>query len=618
VRAPHSLISIALAAPFLFNAVARAQTPDLGAKSQEAEAKAEARRALEGKALELLGETVAEARGLKLAENRARVLATAAGLLWPRDEKTARALFKEATDLVAALAAAQEERRPDEGQNGVAQLRQEMLSMVAGRDAQLALDFLRATRQPSPGRGQNWGGPPDPELALEVSLATQLAAQDPKVALRLAEESLSRGFSSGLGRLLHLLAVKDPEGASRLAGLIIRKMNPEDLVGDYEATSLATQLLNLARPAGPTQTPDENGHRIVDLAVVTVDERTRRQLIETVVAAALSDKAARTGFSLYHALQPLMAEVEKYAPARLAALRRQSAEYERNLDPHSRMQKEYRAVFEQGTIEALVEAASKAPAEMRDQLYMQAFWRAAGEGDGERARQIAENISNPQQRSQLLQDLARQLPWRAFERGNYEEARQLIMRLPAKEERVPMLLQVAAGMLSKGDKQAAGGLLDEAAGLLGLGVEGRAQTHQQFNAQLEIARLYAQLDEGRAFQLVELSAEQLNELVAAAAVLEGFYQDAFREGELKQQGGYVWNDLIARCSATLAQLAPSDFTRARSAVERFRRADVRVAAQLAFVRDVLGTAERQGNQSRLEGNIPLRRRVMPARAGGRL
>jgi hypothetical protein len=609
VRASHSLITLALAAPFLFGSFARAQTPGAAsAKSQEAGAQAEARRALEGKALALLDETVAEARGLKLAENRARVLATAAGLLWPRDEKTARALFKEAADLVAALAAAQDERRPDEGTSGVAQLRQEMISMVAGRDAQLALDFLRSTRQPSPGGGQRWvGGPPDPELALEVSLAAQLAAQDPKVALRLAEESLSRGFSSGLGRVLHLLAAKDPEGASRLAGLIIGKLKPEDLAGDYEAISLATQLLNLARTAGPPQPPAENLQRIVDLGVVTVDERTRRQLIETVVAASLGDKAGRTGFSLYHALQPLMAEVDKYAPARIPALRRQSAEYERNLDPHSRMQKEYRAVFEQGTIEAVVEAASKAPAEMRDQLYMQAFWRAAGEGDGERARQIAENISNPQQRSQMLQDLARQLPWRAFERGNYEEARQLIMRLPSKEERVPMLLQVVAGMLSKGDKQAAGGLLDEAAGLLGLGVEGRALSHQQFNSQLEIARLYAQLDEGRAFQLVELSAEQLNELVAAAAVLEGFYQDAFREGELKQQGGHVWNDLITRCSAALAQLAPSDFTRARSAVERFRRADVRVAAQLAFVRDVLAAAEQQGNQASLQ-DLPARGR----------
>jgi hypothetical protein len=83
-------------------------------------------------------------------------------------------------------------------------------------------------------------------------------------------------------------------------------------------------------------------------------------------------------------------------------------------------------------------------------------------------------------------------------------------------------------------------------------------------------------------------------------VLEGFYQDAFREGELKQQGGYIWNDLIARCSTALAQLAPSDFARARSTVERFQRTDVRVTAQLMFVRDVLTSAQRQDNQSRLE------------------
>ncbi len=615
MRAQYSFISLALIALFFFfTAAASAQTPGAGTKTPEADSQEEARRTLEGKALALLEETVAEARGLKLAENRARVLATASGLLWPRDEKAARALFKEATELVAALAAtAQEERKPDDGTQTLSQLRQEMISMVVNRDAQLALDFLRATRQPSPERGQNWGGPLDPELVLEVNLASQLAAQDPKVALRLAEESLSRGYSSNLGRVLHILAAKDAEGASRLAGLIIRKMKPEDLVGNYEATSLATQLLNIARTAAPPPQPNENDLRIVELSLIVVDERTRRQLIETVTAAALSDKAARSGYNLQHALQPVMAEVEKYVPARLPALRSQSAEYQRRLDPHSRMQKEYRAVLEQGTIETLVEAASKAPGEMRDQLYMQAFWRASGEGDGERARQIAENISNPQQRTQLLQDLARRMPWRAFERGSYEEARQLIMRLPMPEERVPMLLQLVGMMLAKGDRQAAREVLDEAAGLFGVGAVGRAQSQQQLNTQLEIARLYAQLDEARAFQLVELSAEQLNELVAAAAVLEGFYQDAFREGELRQQGGYIWNDLITRCSSALAQLAPHDFTRARSTVEHFRRADVRVAAQLVFVRDLLAVTAGQGNQANLETRTPKFRKLQTLR-----
>ncbi|HEU4597200.1 MAG TPA: hypothetical protein VFS10_18865 [Pyrinomonadaceae bacterium] len=600
MRARYFLISLALVALF-FTTAARAQTTGAGGQAQEAEP--DAHKALEGKALELLRETVAAARGLKLAENRARVLAHASGLLWTHDERAARALFKEATEALVAFAAAPGDRPPNEGTYTLSQLRQEMLSLVVNRDAQLAIEFVRATRQPSPGgdqnrRGGGGGRPHDPELALEISLTTQLAAQDPKTALRLAEESLDRGLSSGLGRVLHLLAAKDPEGASRLAGLVIKKLNPEDLVGDYEATSVATHLLNSARPVAPRPAGD-SGFHTVELGFIKIDERARRQLIETVIAAALSERAARTGYHLYHALQPILPEVEKYFPARLPALRRQSAEFERNLDPHSRMQREYREVFEQGTVEAIVEAASKAPAEMRDQLYMQAFWRTASEGDGERARQIAEHVSDPQQRAQLLQDLARQLPWRAFERGNYEEARQLIMRLPVTDERLPLLLQLVGGVLAKGDKDGARALLEEAAGLLG-GGEGRAQNHPQFNAQLEIARLYAQLDEGRAFQLVELSAQQLNELIAAAAVLEGFYQDAFKDGELKQQGGHVWSDLITRCSTALAQLAPNDFERARSTVERFQRVDVRVTAQLAFVRDVLGAATRQDNQLRLE------------------
>lgn len=538
MRAKLSSISTALAALFftqlLLTPTARAQTT-AAQPSPEAESKAEALKAVEAEAFKLLGETVAAARGLKLAENRARVLATASGLLWPRDEKAARALFREAAELVAALAARErEERQPQDGVHTVSALRQEMLSMVVSRDPQLALDFLRATRQPSPDRSQNWGGgrPHDPELAVEVSLAAQLAAQDPKLALGLAEESLSRGLSSGLGRILQLLTAKDPEGAARLTGLIIRKLSPEDLANDYEAMNLASQLLNSTRPAPPPRVGDSVGHRI-ELGSVAVDEPTRRRLVETVLAAALSDGAARMGYNLYHALQPFLPEVEKYAAARLPALRRQGEVYERNLDPHSRMMRDYRTVFEQGTVEAIVEAASKAPAEVRDQLYTQAFWRVAGEGDGERARQIAEGISNPQQRAQLLQDLERQLPWRALERGSFEEARQLIMRLPAAEERPAMLLQLAGSLISKGEKEAARAVLEEVAGMI-VAVAGRARGQQQLNSQLELARLYVQLDEGRAFQLVEVTTEQLNELIAAAAVLEGFYQDSFRDGELRQ------------------------------------------------------------------------------------
>ncbi len=595
MRAKHSIISLALVALNCLSG-AHAQTQESGtldARTVDAaasKAEAEARRELELKAFALLDETVSAARGLKLAENRARVLATAAGLLWPRDEKAARALFKEATDVVTALVvSAPEDRQSSDSAQVVMQLRQELIEIAARRDAQLALDFLRATRPPSQDLNQAGGSKhSDQELMLEMNLATQIAAQEPKRALRMAEESLSKGFTQGLLGVLHLLSAKDPEAATHLAGLIIKKLSAEDLLDNYEATNVAAQLLNIARPTAPSTSDSLEELKLAPRGGIKIDERLRRQLIETLVAAAVSDRASRTGYTLHNVLQQVMPEVEKYAPSRLAALRRKSADFERQLDPHSRMLKEYRTVLEQGPLESLVEAASKAPAEVRDQLYMQAYWRAVGEGEGDRARQLIEKISNPQQRAQMLLELDRQLPWRAFERGNYEEARQLVARLPV-EERAPLLLQIAGSLLSKGDKQGARQLLEESAAIFGP----RAMNQQQFNSRLESARLYASFDRVRAFELIEASAGQLDELIAAAAVLDGFYQEFFREGELKQQGGYIWNDLIGRCAAAMAQLAPADFTRASSVAERFQRTDVRVTLQLMFVRDLIASVSQE-------------------------
>src|SRR5215207_5894825 len=77
---------------------ARAQTSE-GPPSGKGDAeRAEARAELERKALGLLGEALAAAQELKLAENRVRAQVTAARLLWPRDAAAGREAFKAAAD----------------------------------------------------------------------------------------------------------------------------------------------------------------------------------------------------------------------------------------------------------------------------------------------------------------------------------------------------------------------------------------------------------------------------------------------------------------------------------------------------------------------------------------
>ncbi len=78
---------------------AAAQTPPAAepqASPQSEKEKAEARAELEKKALVMLEQTIGDAMSLRVPENRVRVLAGAADLLWPRDEKRARSLFRDA------------------------------------------------------------------------------------------------------------------------------------------------------------------------------------------------------------------------------------------------------------------------------------------------------------------------------------------------------------------------------------------------------------------------------------------------------------------------------------------------------------------------------------------
>lgn len=573
-----------------------------GAGVEEASA---AERELEKNAVALLEETVREAESLKLAENRVRVQTAAAGLLWPRDEEAARAAFKRAAEAITALISETDPSDPqyynERGQT--LQLRQQLISTAAAHDARLALEFLRATRQPPPfSYPDAQYKQADPELNLETQLAAQVAAQDAKQALRMAEESLGRGVSQGLASVFQQLAAKDKEAAARLATEIIKRLRAEDLARDYESSNVALALFSQTRgeaagaessAASPPPADGAEVSRIVVLSMaqskVVLDERSRRRLVETLVAAALLPNPPRDNGLAQNIARTLLGspgEVERYAPARVAALKRR-VESASDADPRAHAWKAYNELMQGATsVEAILEVAPKVPHEARDQLYSNAAYQALGENNNvARARAIAENIANPERRAQVVRDVERQHRMNLAQQGNIDDARQLVARLATAEEKVQFLTQLSAVALSRDDRATARALLEEARALVG-----RGETAQQFYGLFNVARSYAQLDESVTYEMVELAIGRLNELMAAAVVVNGFGQEAFREGELRQQGGYMWNDLIGRCAQELALLAPRDFERARALTQGFERTDARTLARLLLAQHILQSA----------------------------
>jgi hypothetical protein len=576
------------------NVVAQSPPPKENAEAAEA-----ARIELEKKAVGLVEDALAEAEGLKLVENRVRAQTVAVRLLWPRDEKSARTLFKAAADEVVALNNSVDAEDPQfyNAAQTVTQLRTELLQAVTPYDPKLALEFLRATRQTYAAAYHGFGQP-DQEQMLEMNLASQIAMQDPRQAVSLAEESLSKGgVTTGLVRVLEQIRMKDPAAASKLAGDIIKRIRPEDLSNNYEVSGAAVQLLSMTRPADPVSTGPQQTVTVIEGPMPTVgpvsgpvsnnliDRQTRAELIEKIIAAATSDTTNQNSvYNLFNALQGIMPELERYAPARVIALRRKAEAMERSINPMGAIIRPYQELMQSGSVEAMLEAAPKAPPEVRDQLYMQAAWKSLGDGsDVERARQIVEHIANPQQRAQMRRGLEQQAQWRTAQKGNFAEARQLISRLPTVEEKVNALVQIASTAVNAGDRQTARQVLAEARSLFG----GRAQSYPQFSTMLQLASVYAQVDAEESFEMVESAIDHLNELIDAAALVNGFGQDSFREDELRPQGGYMWNELINLCASTLAVLAPTDFERAHADAKRFRRADARVMAQLMLAQHLI-------------------------------
>ncbi|MDX6269165.1 MAG: hypothetical protein QOD28_388 [Acidobacteriota bacterium] len=588
-----------LAALVLASTLAFAQepTPATPAATTGAVEQADEQAELERKALALLEEVLGETSTLKLVENRIRLQAAAAEMLWPRNQERAREIFNAAANDLAAVAAGIETDDPQYYHltNATSQLRQRMLGVIAERDPKLALEFLRATRPPPPPAQSNSNyRQPDQELALEAQLAQQIAARDPQQALRLAEEVLSRGLSSNLMPLLDQLRTRDPEGAARLAASIVRRLRTANFAADYEATNIASHLLLSTRLSENVNINVNDQQQTASVAGqntarrLQLDEQARRDLVSLLANAAVNSAGSSARQSgnvggLLSTVRQLMPEVERYAPAQAAGVRRRLEGYERRAEGIS-ARREFRQIPETSTPDALIEAAAKATPEMREQLYRTAAWRAFNQGNTDRARQIVNNhIEGAGARDQMLKELDQQLFWRAASEGKIDQAQAVLARIKSTDERVGMLLQLARVTSGKGNATAAAGFLDEAWNLIG----GRAKGQSQFAMQLQLAYDYAQIAPPRGFEIIEASITHLNELVAAAAVLDGFGQEAFAQDELKGQEGYVWGSLATQCNEALAALAPLDFDHARSAADRLQRPELRLPARLAVARAIL-------------------------------
>ena len=526
--------------------------------------------AKEKKAFDLLQTISEQVISLHSPSNRVRAECLIADLLWARDEKRSRALFKSASDDVAAEVSNIDFSDPEVYQQlqSLNQLRQAMVNRMAQHDPETALSFLRATRLPaSTDPRAKWYA--ETETNLELQLAGLIAKQNPQRTLELARATLRRGVSYGLIGLLNDLQRKDPKLAQSLYKEMVDQVKSEDLERNQELANAAWNLVWF-------QPPQAN-------------EDIYRDLLGTLVNSALTitpsdQNSINMAQNIYGQLQSLMPLVEKYVPARATALRQWSQNAERTLDPSARMYQEISRASQNGTVEDILALAPRYPAELQPAIYQQAAWKAFSTGDANRARQIADLIADPVQRRQILEGFDSQSLEAAISEDKIADARRLVGRVKSLQQRVQILNRLVNSLVARGDKKGALELLNEGR----TAVDAAPLSSGQMLAQLQLAQIYSSLDPDQSFAIVQPLIEKTNELIAAAALLNGFDATYLNDGEWIVPGMNTLGNVVGNLNQTLALLARSDFDRTRSLAEQIQRPELRLTAELEIARGTLG------------------------------
>jgi hypothetical protein len=609
--------------------VVRAQDATATAQ-QTTDAQQEEKLKLERKATALLEQVVSESQGLRLPENRIRVQITAGDMLWSRDQARARGLFSDAGAAVGQLT--MDVNRADrEDLQVLTTLRRELVLTVGRYDADLAYQLLRSTQPPptattAPGRR----GPADQQGSLEQSLLAVIASTDPKVAYQKAVESLDKGeYPTAVNRVLAQLQSKDKEAFEKLSTKVLARLGSENLLSSREASGLAMNLLRPGpRPAeastGTLSNPNSTNAAVNTNQVLSASSY--RDLMDATITAALTATRPTPGTPgggrggrgqqanqpsppdeaqlrqnnarmLLMSLQTMLTQIDQYLPDRSQAVRQKLTEFGMNNNQMAALG-QMRAVIQQGaTSESLMTAASVAPPQMQSRLYQQAAQKAIDEGNTDRALQIATDHLDESGRSSINQavDLKRLAADAAPEK--LAEIRQKLASLPSDSDRVKFLVDLA-GATQKDNQKLALKFLDDARNL----VSKRAASYRDFEDQISVAEAFATVDPKRSFDVLEPGIAQLNELLAAAAVLNGFEVEVFRDGELPIQGGSELGGMVARFGRELASLAKLDFDQARMTADKFHLAEPRLLVKLSMVQNVLGVQQNQlGNFRRNQG-----------------
>src|SRR5262249_24583715 len=145
----------------------------------------------------------------------------------------------------------------------------------------------------------------------------------------------------------------------------------------------------------------------------------------------------------------------------------------------------------------------------------------------DRALQIANDHLDESERNSIMQAVDFKRLTTIASPEKLEEIKQKLASLPSDSDRVKYLIDLSTATRKDNPKLSLR-FLEDARNL----VNKRAANYKQFEDQLKVADAFAAVDPKRSFEVLEPGIAELNELLSAAQVLNGFEVDIFKEGEL--------------------------------------------------------------------------------------
>ena len=598
------------------------QSPD--PQQQEEKAK------LEKKAITLLEQIVAESGGLRLPENKIKVQIAAGDLLWDKNPARARGLLTDAGAMLAQMMV-DVDRTDRSDVQSLNQLRQQLVLTAGRHDADLGYQLLHSTQPQQSAANTQTSGPGgrrfmfDQGNNLEQNLLATIASSDPKYAYQKAVESLDKGeFPTSLNRILTQLQTKEPELFNKLSDKTLNRLASDNLLSSREATSVAVNLLmpgpraettTATDGAAPANSNTSNNARQTPI----LSQSAYHDLMDNVITAALSVTSAgqpantqrgggaarvfrggpqgqqqaqnpqddtqirqNNARTLLFSLQAMLPQIDQVLPERSSAVRQKLTDLGLNNNLMA-FGNQMRMAMQQGTSDSLETAAKTAPPQMQSRLYQQAAQKAVDEGNTDKALQIANDHLDESGRNSIMQavDFKKLTTQASPEKLNEIKAK--LAALPSDSDRVKYLIDLATAT-QKDNQKLSLRFLDDARTL----VNKRATNYKDFEDQLKVADAYASVDPRRGLEIIDGGINQINELLAAATVLNGFEVDMFRDGELSSRSDSDLVGMVARYSAEIGSLAKVDFDAAHLTADKFQLPEARMTARLSIVQTILG------------------------------